>query len=116
MSACGPAVLFRVQCDEVSGELTYLLADTEAREAVLVDPHSRDLPVLQAMLNERSLRLRWLLRNHDHDNLKPGDSARLARLQAPMVQGRRDRSAAADAGTPVLLASRATRFWRRWQR
>lgn len=89
-------MLFRILHDERSGDLTYLLADTDAREAVLVDPHSRDLPVLQAMLNERSLRLRWLLRTHDHDDLKPGEGARLARLQAPMVQGRMDRSVAAD--------------------
>lgn len=79
---------FRVLYDEVSGELTYLLSDETAREAVLVDPHGRDLPVLQAMLDEHALRLRWVLRTHDHDALMPGEFARLAKLRAPIVQGR----------------------------
>jgi sulfur dioxygenase len=81
-------VLFRILHDEASGELTYLLADADAREAVLVDPHSRDLPVLQALLDERALRLRWVLRTHDHDGQLPGELNRLARLGAPLVQGR----------------------------
>lgn len=81
-------MLFRILHDEASGELSYLLADADAREAVLVDPRSRDLPVLQALLDERSLRLRWVLRTHDHDAQLPGEMARLARLGAPLVQGR----------------------------
>jgi glyoxylase-like metal-dependent hydrolase (beta-lactamase superfamily II) len=58
--------------------------------AGLVDPHSRDLPVLQALLEEHTLRLRWVLRTHDHDHLKPEEFARLQTLGAPMVQGRHD--------------------------
>lgn len=73
--------------DERSGELSYLLADTGAREAVLIDPHSRDLPLLQALLDERQLRLRWVLRTHQHDELDPPEFARLGRLDAPLVQG-----------------------------
>ncbi len=84
----GLEVQFRVLYDEVSGELTYLLADEEAREAVLVDPHGRNLPVLQAMLDERELLLRWVLRTHDHDALMPGEFARLGQLKSPIVQGR----------------------------
>ena len=45
---------FHILHDAHSGELSYLLADLDAREAVLVDPHGRDLPVLQALLNELS--------------------------------------------------------------
>ena len=37
---------FRILHDEASGELSYLLADLDAREAVLIDPRGRDLPVL----------------------------------------------------------------------
>lgn len=81
-------MLFRILHNEASGELAYLLADADAREAVLVDPHSRDLPVFQALLDERGLRLRWVLRTHDHDALLPGEMARLAGLKAPLVQGR----------------------------
>ena len=47
--------MFRILHDEASGELTYLLADDAARQAVLVDPHGRDLPVLQALLDESDL-------------------------------------------------------------
>ena len=44
---------FHILHDARSGEMSYLLADTAARQAVLIDPRSRDLPVLQALLSER---------------------------------------------------------------
>lgn len=78
---------FRILNNETSGELTYLLADLDAREAVLIDPHGRDLPVLLALLAERELRLRWVLRTHHHDALLTDESAQLARLGATVVQG-----------------------------
>ena len=78
---------FRILNNEATGELTYLLADTDAREAVLIDPHGRDVPLLAALLAERELRLRWVLRTHQHDHLKPQESALLARLGAPLAQG-----------------------------
>ena len=78
---------FRILNDDTSGELTYLLADLSAREAVLIDPHARDLPVLAALLSERELRLRWVLRTHHHDNLQPKESQLLDRLGAPRIQG-----------------------------
>lgn len=78
---------FRILHDDISGELTYLLADTQAREAVLIDPHGRDLPVISALLAERDLRLRWVLRTHQHDDKMPEEPALLARLGVPLVQG-----------------------------
>jgi glyoxylase-like metal-dependent hydrolase (beta-lactamase superfamily II) len=81
---------FRILHDDSTGELTYLLADPDAREAVLVDPRARDLPVLAALLAERDLRLRWVLRTHHHDHLKPDEASQLARLNAPLVQGNAD--------------------------
>ena len=78
---------FRILNNETSGELTYLLADQDAREAVLLDPHACDLPVLLALLAERDLRLRWVLRTHQHDALQPDERAKLAGLGAPLVQG-----------------------------
>ncbi len=78
---------FRILHDSASGELTYLLADLDAREAVLVDPHGRDLPLLRALLAERDLRLRWVLRTHEHDAQMPQEPALLAALGAPLVQG-----------------------------
>lgn len=81
---------FRILHDEASGELTYLLADPDAREAVLVDPRGRDLPVLSALLAEHELRLHWVLRTHQHDHLKPQEPTLLARLGAPLIQGDTD--------------------------
>ena len=78
---------FRILNNEASGELTYLLADQDAREAVLIDPRGRDLPLLAALLAERELRLRWVLRTHHHDQLNPQESTLLAGLGAPLVQG-----------------------------
>lgn len=80
-------MLFRILHDEHGGELSYLLADAEAREAVVVDPHGPDLPVLQALLAERDLRLRWVLRTHHHDGLHPSEFPSVCRLDAPVVQG-----------------------------
>jgi sulfur dioxygenase len=82
-----PEMYFRILNNENNGELTYLLADLTAREAVLIDPHGRDLPVLAAMLSERDLRLRWVLRTHHHDALHATEPALLTRLGAPVVQG-----------------------------
>jgi glyoxylase-like metal-dependent hydrolase (beta-lactamase superfamily II) len=78
----------RILHDEASGELAYLLADTAAREAVVIDPRRQDVPVLQALLGEWGLRLRWVLRTHDHDARQPDTPARLHELGAPLVQGR----------------------------
>jgi len=88
--------------NEVAGALTYLLADADAAEAVLVDPRSEDIPVLQAMLEERGLRLRWVLRTHDHDASMPGEAARLAGLHAPLVQGRTAEGASQPADGSAL--------------
>lgn len=77
---------FRILHDEAGGGLTYLLADPDAREAVLIDPRGRDLPVLSALLAERDLRLSWVLRTHEHDHLQPQELALLARLGAPLIQ------------------------------
>jgi glyoxylase-like metal-dependent hydrolase (beta-lactamase superfamily II) len=85
--AGAPTMYFRILNDEASGELTYLLADLLAREAVLIDPHGRDLPVLAALLSERELRLRWMLRTHHHDAIQVKEAALLGRLGAPLVQG-----------------------------
>lgn len=78
---------FRILHDPDSGELSYLLADLDAGEAVLIDPRSADLPVLRALLAERELRLCWVLRTHHHDEQCPGELSRLALLGSPVVQG-----------------------------
>lgn len=47
---------FRMLHDDATGLLTYLLADLEAREAVLIDPRPADANVIHAMLAEHGLR------------------------------------------------------------
>lgn len=79
---------FRILNNETSGELTYLLADQDAREAILIDPHACDLPVLLALLAERDLRLCWVLRTHEHDALQANERASLATLGASMIEGK----------------------------
>lgn len=79
---------FRILHDEASGAVSYLLADLDAAEAVLIDPRSADRAVLEAMLAEHGLRLRWLLRTHEHDALQPDEPVRLAAFGAPIVQHR----------------------------
>lgn len=76
---------FRLLHDEASGDLSYLLADLDAGEAVLVDPRAADLPVLEAMLDEQRLSLRWVARTHEHDALRPGEAEAIAALGAPVV-------------------------------
>ena len=81
-------MLFRILHNDQSGELTYLLADAQANEAVLIDPHSRDVHVLLALLDERELRLRWVLRTHEHDDQMPEELGLLQALGGTLVQGR----------------------------
>jgi sulfur dioxygenase len=76
---------FRLLHDEVSDSMSYLLADLDAAAAVLIDPRSADLPVLQAMLDEHRLNLRWVLRTHEHDNKMRGEAEALQALGAPCV-------------------------------
>jgi sulfur dioxygenase len=77
---------FRMLHDEASGAMSYLLADLDAAEAVLIDPRAADVAVLRAMLAEHRLQLRWVLRTHEHDALLPRRE-RLApdALGAPLV-------------------------------
>lgn len=77
---------FRILHDESSGSASYLLADRQACEAVWIDPHAADLAVLRAMLDEHALRLRWILRTHEHDAGAGDDLAALQSLDAPIVQ------------------------------
>lgn len=62
---------FRMLHDEPSGAMSYLLADLAAGEAVVIDPRVADLGLWRAMLAEHRLRLRWVLRTHDHDARVP---------------------------------------------
>lgn len=77
---------FRLLHDDASGSVSYLLADLESAQAVLIDPRGADVPLLRAMLDEHRLALRWVLRTHEHDALLPRpELAALAALGAPCV-------------------------------
>lgn len=88
---------FRHLHDTGNGLMSYLLADLDAAEAVLVDPRAADLPVWQAMLDEHALRLKWLLRTHEHDDQLPGEPEALQALGVPCIQHRMP-AEAGDAG------------------
>jgi glyoxylase-like metal-dependent hydrolase (beta-lactamase superfamily II) len=79
---------FRLLHDEHSGAVSYLLGDLDVGEAVLIDPRGADVPLLSAMLDEHHLRLRWLLRTHEHDDVLPGEVAALEAFNAPRIQHR----------------------------
>jgi len=64
----------------------YLLADEGAGEAVLIDPRGADVPALRSLLTEHRLRLRWVLRTHEHDAMMLRESSALAALGAPVVE------------------------------
>jgi glyoxylase-like metal-dependent hydrolase (beta-lactamase superfamily II) len=95
---------FRLLHDERSGAVSYLLADLDAGEAVLIDARGADVPLLSAMLDEHQLRLRWLLRTHEHDAHLPGEIQALDSLGAPRIQ--HQPPATATAADP----DRAARF------
>lgn len=89
---------FRILHDESSGSASYLLADLEAGEAVLIDPHAADLAILRAMLDEHALRLRWILRTHEHDACAGDDLAALSTFDVPVVQHDTPAAAAGSLG------------------
>lgn len=79
---------FRILHDEASGAVSYLLADLDTRECVVVDARGADVPVLRAMLDEHGLHLRWLLQTHEHEGRSAADAAALETLDAPRIQHR----------------------------
>lgn len=66
---------FRMLLDDASGQITYLLADLDAAEAVLIDPRTQDTPVIQAMLDEHRLRLVRVLCTDGHERCRASRSA-----------------------------------------
>lgn len=57
---------FRMLHDDGSGLITYLLADLDAREAVLIDPRPADAAVIHAMLSEHHLQPVAVVHTDDH--------------------------------------------------
>jgi glyoxylase-like metal-dependent hydrolase (beta-lactamase superfamily II) len=66
--------------------MSYLLADKDAGEAVLIDPRGTDVSALRALMVENRLRLRWVLRTREHDAMLLRESSALATLGAPIIE------------------------------
>jgi sulfur dioxygenase len=78
--------MFRLLHDAATGCMAYLLADEGSGEAVLIDPRGVDVPALRALLAEHRLRLRWVLRTHEHDAMLLRESSALVALGAPVIE------------------------------
>ena len=65
---------FRMLEDPAQAAVTYLLADLERGEAVLIDPRPADLPLLRAMLAEQHLAAVAVLRTHAHAGMPPTEA------------------------------------------
>ncbi|MGH7036228.1 MAG: MBL fold metallo-hydrolase, partial [Stellaceae bacterium] len=59
-------LLFRQLFDQQSSTYTYLLADREGGEAVLIDPVFEQAQRDAALIRELRLRLAWTLETHVH--------------------------------------------------
>ncbi|RPE62864.1 glyoxylase-like metal-dependent hydrolase (beta-lactamase superfamily II) [Tibeticola sediminis] len=104
---------FRILRDEASGAVSYLLADLDAQECVLIDPRVPDVPLLAALMAERGLRLRWTLRTHQHDADPLQTLQAFGALGAPVVQGDAAEGAVNPGdGDALCFGSECVQVWR----
>ncbi len=82
------------QFRSASGQFSYLVADTDKREAVLIDPDDQQLALYLGVLDELQVALRWMLMTHYHapsalpcPSLRSGAQARLVLGQRTGVTG-----------------------------
>lgn len=59
-------MIFRQLASHGTRALAYLVADADTREAAAIDPRPEHHAVVLALLDERGLRLAWVLRTHTH--------------------------------------------------
>lgn len=93
---------FRMLLDDASGQITYLLADLDAAQAVLIDPVGQDATVVQAMLDEHRLRLVRVLCTDGHERCRKQWQALMAAL--PAARDLQSAAALAD-GDAVVFGS-----------
>ena len=93
---------FRMLLDEESGQISYLLADLDAAEAVLIDPRAQDASVIQAMLDEHRLKLIKVLCTDGHERCRMQWSELIEVLPAAACLGA---SAAPVDGDTVVFGS-----------
>ena len=58
--------MFKQMFDNASSTFSYLLADDESREAVLIDPVASHIEDYMALLNQHNLSLKYALETHVH--------------------------------------------------
>ncbi len=80
-------MLFKQLFDPTSCTYTYLLADTESRQAVLIDPVREQLDRDLAVLREHDLKLAWVLDTHVHADHVTGANALRAATGAQTAVG-----------------------------
>jgi glyoxylase-like metal-dependent hydrolase (beta-lactamase superfamily II) len=80
-------MFFRQLVSPACMSLAYVLADAGAAEAVVIDAGSEDHPIVLALLDERRMRLRWVLRTHSHDGVDDGAPALCLRTGATLAGG-----------------------------
>jgi glyoxylase-like metal-dependent hydrolase (beta-lactamase superfamily II)/rhodanese-related sulfurtransferase len=102
-------MLFRQLLDPETSTWTYLLADEESREALLIDPVREQVPRDQELLEELGLRLLYALETHVHADHVTGGGALRARLGCRLGLGRGSGVQTADL---LLADGEAVRFGR----
>ncbi len=78
---------FRILTDEATGLMSYLLADLDTQQAIVIDPRLADMPVLHAMLQEHRLVLKAMLLTHVHPCDQAAPSQLSQALGAPLYMG-----------------------------
>jgi sulfur dioxygenase len=78
---------FRILGDEPGGLVSYLLADLDAQEALIIDPMAHDVAVIQALLAEHHLKLRAILLTHRHEEDAMAQQGLSAALDTPCLWG-----------------------------
>lgn len=89
-------MLFRQLFDAESSTYTYLLADDETREAVIIDPVLGQLERDVSLVRELGLTVRYVLDTHVHADHVTAAAALRARLEAETVVSERAGVASAD--------------------
>lgn len=95
-------VYFRQLCDCASRTYTYLIADRAAGVAALIDPVLGEIVLYLGLLEERRLRLAWVLETHVHADHITAAAALRRHTGARIVVGRNCGTEGAD----LLVADR----------
>jgi len=106
-----PLLIFRQLFDATSSTYTYLVADGETREAVLIDPVFEQFRRDRTLVTELGLTLRWTIETHVHADHVTG-AALLRRALGSRI-AIAERSGAEGADRYLREDSRVT-FGKRW--